>query len=279
MLDIRRSSEIQGTSLAVLQVINNRGKGVFSEHDEDALVRLCACGESLLRRKAAEVSLLWSGMTERSLIRKSNTLGGTGGAWFNYARVESTMMRLYSGASFPADAVKLREKQKRGSHTLVGGREDHDGDGDGDRKSDQTFIPLSNGSHSKAGLVQVSEGGDGRRSSSHGSTASSGGIVRMLSEDSVEEESKLMDLSMNLFELSSEQLLSLVGKFFRTMGLMDTYQVRLYFVFVFRGPIPFGSIAFSSRVLPRTTRPARPRAVPICRSRKARAGSHPCGYD
>ncbi|CAN0428547.1 unnamed protein product, partial [Laminaria digitata] len=72
--------------MAVLEVMNKRGAGMFTEHEEKALLRLCASVETLLRRKAAEIALLWSGMTERSLIRKGRECrggegeGGGGGA-------------------------------------------------------------------------------------------------------------------------------------------------------------------------------------------------------
>lgn len=229
---IRRSSKLPARPLAVLEVINKRGRGVFNEHDEEALVRLCACVESLLRRKAAEVALLWSGLTERSLIRKSNSCDGGGGdvATSNSARFERAMMRLYSEAA-PVDGASL------GEHRALGGADSASGDGGRKRavsdssssnpkhadEEDDDFLRRRDGSGSVVldGVVGCGEGG---RTPDGGG---GGGVDRTLSEERAREELELVDLSNNLFDLSSGQLLSLVVRFFRNMGLMEKFQVNM----------------------------------------------------
>ncbi|CAN0274865.1 unnamed protein product [Pylaiella littoralis] len=229
----RRASKMPTRPLAVVEVINKRGKGVFNEHDEDALVRLCACVESFLRRKAAEVSLLWSGMAERSMTRKCNSRGG---AWSNSAWVESTMMRLYSGATIPTDPVLIARSKPGGAAAPDGGNGDDDdggGGGGGDHKSDRRRA-ASDGTHD-VGLAQVGKDGDRRRAGGNSSSAVSavkgppaairGGINAMSSEVSAQEESELLDLSQSLFDMSSDQLSSLVCRFFRNLGLTDVFQI------------------------------------------------------
>lgn len=216
------SLDTSARPLAVLKVTNKRGKGIFNEHEERALVRLCTGVESLLRSKAAEVSLLWSGMTERTLIRKSNNRGGAGGAWSNHAQVESTIMRLYSEASFPADAVALRRQLSKRSAAA---------DRRQRARSDNTnnmYVDLAK---------KKSDGSQERQT--HGS----GGAKPALDDDVsrvhrvLTGESELVDLGMSLFELSSEQLLSLVARFFRNMELTDMFQVSFcWVVFVGSGP-------------------------------------------
>ena len=196
--------------LAVLKVANKRGKGIFSEHDERALVRLCATVESLLRSKAAEVSLLRSGMTERTLIRKSNNRGGAGGAWSNHAQVESTIMRLYSEASFPADAVALRRQLSK--KTAAEHRQRALSDSTTDVYADLAR-KKSDGSLER----HISDNGDEK-------TAVDNHVGRVHRRMPTEE-SELVDLGMSLFELSSEQLLSLVTRFFRNLKLTDMFQV------------------------------------------------------
>ncbi|CAM9762121.1 unnamed protein product, partial [Ectocarpus fasciculatus] len=251
----RRSSKMPARPLAVLEVINKRGKGVFNEHDENALVSLCARIELLLRNKAAEVALLYSGMTERSLIRQRNGGGGgDGGASTNYARVESTIMRLYSEAPLLADAAVPGEQQQRApsqrDDTAARG-EGGGGGGGGSRRrgrrrsmSDTEAPPAMDigqtgerdggrkrgGSDSSVsvGATGAAAGeGEGCSSRAGGSGGGGGdvGVDRPISAERVQEESELVDLSMNLFDLSSEQLLSLVGRFFRSMGLTDRFQV------------------------------------------------------
>lgn len=194
----RLSSKMPVRPLAVLRVTNKRGRGIFGEHDERALVRLCTAMEALLRSKAAEVSLLWSGMAERCLIRESNSAGGgAGGAWSNHARVASTIMRLYSEASFPADAVALR--RRRNERSAEGRRRSFsDGGVESNPSSDNGRKPS---------LVAIDDND----------------VVQV--QRVVSETSELVDLSVNLFERSSEQLLSLVARFFRNMELMDAFQV------------------------------------------------------
>lgn len=246
----------------MLEVINKRGKGVFNEHDEDALVRLCACVESLLRRKAAEVSLLWSGMAERSMTRKCNSRGG---AWSNSARVESTMMRLYSGATIPTDPVLIARSKPGGAAAPDGGNGDDDdgggGGGGGNHKSDRRRA-ASDGTHDDVGLAQAGKDGDRRRAGGNSSSAVSavmgppaairGGIDAMSSEDSAQEESELLDLSQSLFDMSSDQLSSLVCRFFRNLGLTDVFQVtRVSCVCLVGGSTRQGSVVFTPLVLPR----------------------------
>ncbi|CAB1117562.1 unnamed protein product [Ectocarpus sp. CCAP 1310/34] len=255
----RRSSKMPARPLAVLEVINKRGNGVFNEHDEIALVGLCARIELLLRNKAAEVTLLYSGMTERSLIRQRNGGGGGGGgdgeASTNYARVESTIMRLYSEAPFLADAAVPGEQQQRAPSQRddtaarggdVGGgcprrcrrrpqRSMTDteappgmdvgqtGEGDGVRRRGGSDSSVSLGTGAASGE------GEGCPSGAGGSGGGGGGpgVDRPISAESTQEESELVDLGMNLFNLSSEQLLSLVGRFFRNMELTDRFQTKM----------------------------------------------------
>ncbi|CAM9664543.1 unnamed protein product, partial [Ectocarpus sp. 13 AM-2016] len=251
----RRSSKMPARPLAVLEVINKRGNGVFNEHDENALVGLCARIELLLRNKAAEVALLYSGMTERSLIRQRNGGGGDGEASTNYARVESTIMRLYSEAPFLVDAAVPGEQQQRAPSqrddtTARGGDVGGGGSGGGSRRrgrrrsmSDTEAPPgmdvgqtgegdgvrRRGGSDSSVsvGTAAASGEGEGCPSRAGGSGGGRGGpgVDRPISAESAQEESELVDLSMNLFDLSSEQLLSLVGRFFRNMELTDRFQI------------------------------------------------------
>lgn len=253
----RKSSPASPRPLAVLEVINKRSNGVFGEHDEGALVRLCACVETLLRRKAAEVSLLWSGMTERSLVRKgAATPGGDGGRGGNpadYARLESTLMRQFSEASPPSpdeDVVVPGEERERGRSSAALGS---DGDGDGGGVDNGECGTSGGGRERSASDSACANGGACQTSSSAGDTGSvrrrcnSGsaetygkvmamhygctdgedvrGITRKFTAETVQEESKLVDLGMNLFDLSSDQLLSLVERFFRNMELLDLFQV------------------------------------------------------
>ena len=239
----RRSSQLPPRPLAVLEVINKRGKGIFSKHDEAALVRLCAGVESLLRRKAAEVSLLWSGMTERSLIRKGTGPGGAGGAT-NYARVESTIMRLYSKASCPTDSGVVGEKRTRkrnGGGGGGGGGVDGGGSGDRDRAaSDSCFSNVGIGRSSSNGgdidsvrrrggsdstVTGKAEAAPGVRSGRGGGYGDGDGIDRTFTGETAQEDSELVDLGKNLFDLRSDQLLSLVGRFFRNMRLTELFQV------------------------------------------------------
>eukprot|EP00752_Nemacystus_decipiens_P001857 g1789.t1 len=231
----RRSSQLPPRPLAVLEVINKRGKGIFGQHDEAALVRLCAGVESLLRRKAAEVSLLWSGMTERSLIRNGTGPGGPSGAT-NYARVESTIMRLYSKVSFPADALAVGEKRARRKNSAAL----HGGGGGGsvrDRAASDSFCTTvgderrsSNGgdlsSVRRRGGSDSSVSGKAARAHGVGGGGIGGGCLDgKLMEETAQEESELVDLGMNLFDLSSDKLLSLVGRFFRNMRLTELFQI------------------------------------------------------
>lgn len=204
-------SKTPARPLAVLEVTNKRGKGIFNEHEERALVRLCTGVESLLRSKAADVSLLWSGMTERTLIRNSNNRGGAGGAWSNHARVESTIMRLYSEASFPADAVALRRQHSERS--VAEGRQRALSDSTND-----SFVDLAKKS-----------GGSPERNA-HGSGPETPAVDDDVSRVHriFEEGSELVDLSMSLFEMGSEQLLSFVARFFRNMELTDMFQVSFF---------------------------------------------------
>lgn len=250
--------------MAVLEVLNKRGGGVFDKQDEHALVRLCACVESLLRRKAAEVALLKSGMTERSWIRSnSGRGGGHGSASSNYARVESTIMRLYS-ESAPADMI-LREREKAtpgAGRAALGGhrsRSPNDG-GAADADCDwQTRKGSGNGRHSEASgggggggdscreRLGVSDGGltghdsgiGGRggaelspRTVLAGEERGEGDGDRVPVRAAIEDHAELADLSMNMFDLSSAQQLSLVKKFVCSMGLMDTFQVRFVLTYM-----------------------------------------------
>lgn len=228
----RRSSKLPARPLAVLEVINKRGRGVFNEHDEEALVRLCACVESLLRRKAAEVALLWSGMTERSLIRKNNGDSDGNVASSNSARFERAMMRLYSeAASFsPVEAAALGEQR------MLGGSALGDGGGDEGRErtaSDSRVLMLGEEEDdlarrrdtSDSSVLGSSVTGSGGRTGRASGSGGVGGVGRTLREERAREESELVDLSMNLFDMSSGQLLSLVMRFFRSMGLMEKFQV------------------------------------------------------
>eukprot|EP00752_Nemacystus_decipiens_P012174 g10792.t1 len=202
------SSNTSARPLAVLKVTNKRGRGIFHEHEERALVRLCAAVETLLRSKAAEVSLLWSGMTERTLIRKSNNRGGAGGAWSNHAQVESTIMRLYSEASYPADAVAERRLRKRSASE---GRQRALSDSTND-----AYVDLAK---------QESDGSPERHTyGSSGGKRTVDGELGLLNRMPTEEW-ELVDLGMSLFELSSEQLLSLVARFFRNMELTNKFQI------------------------------------------------------
>eukprot|EP00903_Cladosiphon_okamuranus_P017086 g15744.t2 len=203
-----QSSKTPARPLAVLKVADKRSKGIFNEHEEHALVRLCAGVESLLRSKAAEVSLLCSGMTERSLIRNSNHRGGAGGAWSNHARVESTIMRLYSEASFPADAVSLRRRYS--TRSVVEGRLRALSDSIND-----SFVDLAK---KNGGSPEGNAYGSGC-----GTPAVDDNVGRV--HPTLSEEWKLLDLSMSLFEVGSEQLLSLVARFFRNMELTDIFQI------------------------------------------------------
>ena len=233
----RRSSQLPPRPLAVLEVINKRGKGIFSKHDEGALVRLCTCVESLLRRKAAEVSLLWSGMAERSLIRKGTGPGGARGGT-NYARVESTIMRLYSKAPCPTEppaVVGEKRTRRRSSAALHGGG---GGGGGGvchhhDRSASDSVCASAGGGD--IGSVRRRGGSDrdvsGKAVVHEGAESGGGGgidgIDRMLTAETEQEESELVDLSVNLFELSTDRLLSLVGRFFHNMRLTEQFQVCL----------------------------------------------------
>lgn len=233
--------------LAVLTATNKRGRGIFNEHEEQALVRLCAGVESLLRSKAAEVSLLLSGIKERCLIRKSNNRGGAGGAWSNHARVESTIMRLYSEASFPADAVALRRQQ-------------------GVKSAERHHRSRSdNSSGVFADVVKKSGSGLQRKTSVSDSEQpltddEMGRVHRMLTE-----ELELVDLSMSLFKLSSEKLLSLVARFFARMELMDRFQVCLFLPGLLLGGSGSRGLCCFSGLLPaalaREVGYARPRTV------------------
>lgn len=240
LLRRRRSSQLPPSPLAVLEVINKRGKGIFSKHDEGALVRLCTCVESLLRRKAAEVSLLWSRMAERSLIRKGTGPGGAGGGATNYARVESTIMRLYSKASYPTESVAVGEKRTITYSASLHGDGGGDGGGGGDHHrelsaGDSTYanagVGRSNSSNGGSiGSVRRRGGSDSAVSGKAAVVQGIGGdgnvgIDRIFMGEAAQEESELVDLSMNLFELSSDQLLSLVGRFFRNMRLTELFQV------------------------------------------------------
>lgn len=60
-------------------------------------------------------------------------------------------------------------------------------------------------------------------------------------------ESDLVDLSMSLFDLSSDRLLSLVERFFRSMGLTDLFQVRFVCVWLLR-TCRFGPMVLRVRV-------------------------------
>ena len=238
---------MSATPLAVLEVINKRGTGVFGKHDEGALVRLCACVESLLRKKAAEVALLWSGMTERSLLRKGNGQGGACGASSNHARLETSMMRLYSKVPLPADSAVLGEHRARNGNVISAvsspGSDYGGGGGGGERVVSESNLDGRGGHQRSAsdgniGGVEPGQGSEtydtNRRRGSDSAVLEGsagvgdvGGVDRMLAGDTVQEDSELVDLSMNLFDLSSEQLLSLVGRFFRNMGLTDMFQVRV----------------------------------------------------
>ncbi|CAM9718648.1 unnamed protein product, partial [Ectocarpus sp. 13 AM-2016] len=240
--------------LAVLQLSNKRGRGVFNEHDENALVSLCGRIELLLRDKAAETALLLLGMTERSLVRESNSRGGAGGAWSNYARVQSAIMQLYSGATFPTDAVATgrgsvaRRYRRSASDSLIVVDTDvgqtgveRDGTGGGRDRRKTVAVSAENGVASGG---SGGSGGAGEGSSSSGSDGIGGGgggdsgrVLReenpaaaaaaaaAAQEETTHADSELVDLSMNLFDLSSQQLLSLVGRFFRDMELTDRFQI------------------------------------------------------
>lgn len=97
--------------MAVLQVLNKRGDGIFGEHEEKALEHFCRSVESMLRLKAAEIIHLKAGITERSYIRRKNVATAEGGRGdgtinaedeknqavaSNSACVQRTFLRLYS---------------------------------------------------------------------------------------------------------------------------------------------------------------------------------------
>ncbi|CAM9356125.1 unnamed protein product, partial [Hapterophycus canaliculatus] len=252
---IQGLSQTDRRPLAVLKVTDKRGTGVFSEHDEEALWRLCVCVESLLRNKAAEVALLTSGMVERSLVRKSNSVGGTGGAWSNYARVQSTIMRLYSQASFPIDVAmrgRMHMRKKRGSTATVHSGGDLAGGGGGGgflrrslsgskfasadlrqaslhsddaRRASESDTPISGGKAVVGGGERCSTSSGGKGISCASSSGVGDGVGQILQGESTQEDSKLVDLSMSLFDMTAEKLLSLVQRFFQYMGLMSMFKI------------------------------------------------------
>lgn len=242
--------------MAVLEVMNKQGGGVFDEPEHKALVRLCTAVETLLRRKAAEVALLKSGMMERSCSRSGHA-GDTASS--NYARVESTIMRLYS-ETIPAD-IMFGEQQRellnaaggRGSRNVIhrdvtkrGGRsrgngllsEDRSSGGGGNISgSCGTGERDSEDNQIGGGRDRDGEGAGGSGASltfSHAGGLTLGdkrGEPPDTSLTSLQTESELTDWSMNMFERSAEQQLSLVERFYRSMGLMERFQVVDFFAY------------------------------------------------
>ena len=274
----------QARPLAVLEVINKRGDGIFGEHEEAALVRLCARVDSLLRRKAVEVSLLWSGMTERSFIRKSAAVGAVpgagaggaagggangGGSAVDRARIESNVVRQFSDFS-PSNedegaAVGDTWERRRsaaftgggggGGDVGVGGAGtdseldarrvdlEHSASGDSTWPPDNGSGKARSGAHgggaprcirpgSKAEAAAVSGKSAADRRGCLGGSGRGGNhrvgralVAEAAHEEESESESELVNLGVNLFDQSSNRLLSLVGRFFRSLGLTELFQV------------------------------------------------------
>eukprot|EP00752_Nemacystus_decipiens_P012198 g10814.t1 len=225
----RRSSHQAPRPLAVLEVINKRGNGVFGEHDERALVRLCAGVEALLRRKSAEVSLLWSGMTERALIRKGEAAVSPGGGPADRVRIESTIMSLYSKASRTDNGVEEAPGEERAmrqtSAALRGGGVGGGGGGGG-------VDGARDGSGERRRSTRASERANGRLRETRknglevASMATTAGLmIARWWRRTAKETAGLVDLDMNLFVLGSDKLLSLVGRFFRSMRLTYLFQI------------------------------------------------------
>lgn len=212
--------------MAVLELINKRGGGVFDEHEEIALLRLCGAVECLLRRKAAEVMLMKSGMTLRSCFKN-----GRGGdtASSNSARVESTILRLYS-ETHPSDVMfGDRDRARGGKHvdSIVGGGDAGGRDaaaavGEGAVRSKSYWDPVGER------LRRTSSGGEERSWSTKaadGAVARLQDTSRLLGAADSEDNSELVDWSLNMFERTAEQQLSMVERFFRSMGLAERFQV------------------------------------------------------
>lgn len=273
-----RQSRTRPRPIAVVEVMNKRGGGVFNEHDEEALLRVCACVESLLRRKAAEVALLKSGMTERSCRNNGSCGGGgsdaDGAASSNRARVESTIMRLYS-EYVSVDAILSEEGEQQAPKKMKGAAGGDDGMGGssggngsskgasgGGRAEVDDFTGEENMTEIESGFASPSgqDGGDdsGRRArdgrwtpavegdaavgnrthgGDEGSAVSTGGVEgpnggvcrqRAGIQYNPEEDAELMNLNTNLFEMSTVQQLSLMERFFRSMGLTEHFHVSSF---------------------------------------------------
>lgn len=232
----------QPRPMAVLEVMNKRGGGVFDEHEEIALLRLCAAVECLLRRKAAEVTLMKSGMTLRSCFRNGRS-GDTASS--NYARVESTIMRLYS-ESVPSDVIFGDRARGGGSYPAPVGDGDaggrwlsapgtsgrcYSGGGDGDNNGGDSWESVGERAKRAGGAgtgVDYGGGGGGEQSSTAAAGVAEGKLrnaMQPLRSIAVEEDSELVDWNLNMFERSAEQQLSLVEQFYRNMGLTERFQV------------------------------------------------------
>lgn len=218
--------------MAVLELINKRGGGVFDEHEEIALLRLCGAVECLLRRKAAEVLLMKSGMTLRSCFKN-----GRGGdtASSNSARVESTILRLYSETN-PSDLLFGDRDRARGSKNApstagggdAGSRDAATATGEGADGSKNHWDPVGER------LRRASMGNDERS----WCTKAADSVIRLqdssrlLGAADSENNSELVDWSLNMFERTAAQQLSMVERFFQSMGLAERFQVsgRVQFV-------------------------------------------------
>lgn len=267
--DPRQQPDKHPRPMAVLEVMNKRGGGVFDEPEETALLRLCGEVECLLRRKAAEVTLMKSGMALHSSFRNGQ-IGDTASS--NCARVESTIMRLYSESS-PADVV-FADRARGGFVASPGGGGDrgHGGNGGGRRGG----VGVSGESGGRSSPREGEEKNQRPRKGGTNGLAAPGascvsgrsaggnlGVVSDWEEQSsprldvgsweervsssavdragatlrsgirppdaiVEEESELVDWSLNIFERTAEQQLSFVERFFRSMGVTERFQVRSF---------------------------------------------------
>ena len=238
--------------IAVLEVMNKRGGGVFDEHEENALVRMCVSVESLLRRKAAEVALLKSGMNERSWIRRSSARDGIAvTSLSNYARIENAIVRLYSETVQTESALSDRERPPEKVGKLSQGRRstlnndaieaDDIFSGRQDSTTNTARLASSNeapsyrndGNDGDCTSTVNDEGADSREKNASSSNVCGSAWERQEGEadhtplgEGIEIDSNLLDFSVNMFGLSAKQQLSLVTRFFWSMGLMETFDVR-----------------------------------------------------
>ncbi|CAN0201643.1 unnamed protein product, partial [Laminaria digitata] len=165
------------------------------------------------------------------------------GASSNYARVESTIMRLYSD-SLPTYVILCESERprKKGKGMLVpagaGGLGNTEGGGlsftlSGSGGGNELRLPGGNSGDNGGG---GGEGGRGEGSASNSGDGDGGGggggewrlergEVPMRRRGSVEEESQLVDMGMDLFVLTPEQQLSLVEQFFASMELTETFKI------------------------------------------------------